>query len=566
MLPAYAELHCRSCFSFLTGASRPQELVAEAVRRGYAALAITDECSLSGVVHAHEAALEAGLHLVIGAQMNLSPHPAGDGAVLSGHGPPHLVLLAQTRRGYGNLAQWISVARRRAPKGQYLAFAADLEGRVPNAPFLAGLSDCFAILLPQPCQPAESLHAQAMWLKTWFGADRCAIAVELLGHPHDAQRLSVLPRVAALTGLPLVACGDVLMHARSRKPLQDALTATQLLGNGRHAVLLRSYGGGHSLWDGLGLTRAQDDLPRSDQGSWFYLQRRTGAPWASLTSHPAPDPGARYSTRMQADRVVFSAEWPDLVCRNTVWVSPEDDCELRELVLCNTTAQPLTLHLVSCAEISLAPLRADEAHPAFSKLFVQAHWRAAEHALFLRRQPRLPGEQAVHAVHFLASSDGAAVTVQPCADRAAWLGRHGSPARPLGPATDTGHALAPMRSAIGDGGGTDNSNDHSTDHGTDHGTRHGSGPGASDSLALDTGLDPVALLRLQVTVPAGSELRLTFCTAASHSADSLDALVDRYRQPSHAARSASMSHTMAGIRLRELGFEPRVHHRDVERG
>jgi len=228
MLPAYAELHCRSCFSFLTGASRPQELVAEAVRRGYAALAITDECSLSGVVHAHEAALEAKLHLLIGAQMNLSPHPAGDGAVLSGHGPPHLVLLAQTRRGYGNLAQWISVARRRAPKGQYLAFAADLEGRVPNAPFLAGLSDCFAILLPQPGQPLESLHAQAMWLKTWFGADRCAIAVELLGHPHDAQRLSVLPRVAALTGLPLVACGDVLMHARARKPLQDALTATRL--------------------------------------------------------------------------------------------------------------------------------------------------------------------------------------------------------------------------------------------------------------------------------------------------------------------------------------------------
>ncbi|MES2714280.1 MAG: error-prone DNA polymerase [Pseudomonadota bacterium] len=228
MPPAYAELHCRSCFSFLTGASRPKELVAEALRLGYAALAITDDCSLSGVVHAHEAALQAKLQLIIGAQMNLSPHPAGDGAVLAGHGPPRLVLLAQTRRGYGNLAQWISVARRRAPKGQYLAFAADVEGRVPNAPFLAGLPECFAILLPQPGQTVESLHAQAMWLKTWFGPERCAIAVELLGHAHDAQRLAVLPRVASFTGLPLVACGDVLMHARSRKPLQDALTATRL--------------------------------------------------------------------------------------------------------------------------------------------------------------------------------------------------------------------------------------------------------------------------------------------------------------------------------------------------
>ena len=228
MLPGYAELHCRSSFSFLTGASRPEELVLEAQRRAYAALAITDECSLSGVVRAHEEAQRRQLPLIIGAQMNLSPAPGGDGVLLAGHAAPCLVLLAMSRRGYGNLAQWISVARRRAPKGRYLAHASDVEGRVPNAPFLAGLSDCFAILLPAPGQPAETVFAHAMWLKTWFGTDRCAIAIELLGRPHDALRLEVLPRVAALSGLPLVACGDVLMHARSRKPLQDALTATRV--------------------------------------------------------------------------------------------------------------------------------------------------------------------------------------------------------------------------------------------------------------------------------------------------------------------------------------------------
>ena len=228
MLPGYAELHCRSSFSFLTGASRPEELVAAAQARGYAALAITDECSLSGVVRAHQAAVQQGLHLLIGAQMNLSASRGGEGAVLAGHGPPRLVLLAQTRRGYGNLAQWISVARRRAPKGQYLAHPSDVEGRVPNAPYLAGLPDCFAILLPAPGQPFEAVFAHAMWLKTWFGVERCAIAIALLKRPHDAQRREVLPRVAALSGLPLVACGDVLMHARSRKPLQDVLTATRL--------------------------------------------------------------------------------------------------------------------------------------------------------------------------------------------------------------------------------------------------------------------------------------------------------------------------------------------------
>ena len=234
-LPDYAELHCRSNFSFLTGASQPAELVAQALRRGYRALALTDECSLSGVVRAHEAAQPLGLHLIIGAHFQLTSSPGGGSTVLAGHAAPHLVLLAQNRRGYGNLAQWISVARRRAAKGQYLAYPSDVEGRVPQAPFLAGLPGCFALLLPQPGQTFETLFAHAMWLKTWFGgADvdapsrRCAIAIELLHRPHDTQRLALLPRVAALSGLPLVAAGDVLMHSRARKPLQDVLTATRL--------------------------------------------------------------------------------------------------------------------------------------------------------------------------------------------------------------------------------------------------------------------------------------------------------------------------------------------------
>ena len=241
-LPAYAELHCRSNFSFLVGASHPEELVQAAHARAYAALAITDECSLAGVVRAHTEAKACGLHLVIGAQMRLSPAgtappapphavlqaPEADPTLLADHSAPTLLLLAQTRRGYGNLAQWISITRRRAAKGQYLAFASDLEGRVPNAPYLAGLPDCFAILLPAVGQSFETVFAHAMWLKTWFGPSRAAIAVELLHRPREAERLAVLPQVAALTGLPLVACGDVRMHARHRKPLLDVLTATRI--------------------------------------------------------------------------------------------------------------------------------------------------------------------------------------------------------------------------------------------------------------------------------------------------------------------------------------------------
>jgi error-prone DNA polymerase len=219
MPAAYAELHCRSNFSFLTGASHPEELVQRAHALGYAALAITDECSLAGVVRAHLEAKRVGLHLIVGAEMRLSaPTPSA----------PRLVLLAQSRRGYGNLSHWITLARRRAGKGSYLAHAADIEGKAPSAPMLAGLPGCAALLVPHPLQPFETVFAHAMWLKTWFGTERAFIALERLLGPHDDQLQDTVFRVAQAAGLTVVAAGDVLMHARSRKPLQDVLTATRL--------------------------------------------------------------------------------------------------------------------------------------------------------------------------------------------------------------------------------------------------------------------------------------------------------------------------------------------------
>ncbi|MDQ6681185.1 MAG: error-prone DNA polymerase, partial [Pseudomonadota bacterium] len=129
--------------------------------------------------------------------------------------------------GYGNLAHWITITRRRAVKGAYLAHPGDVEGKVPNAPMLAGLPGCLALLAPEAVQPFEEVFAQAMWLKTWF-QERAAMAIELLHRAGDEALLELVQRVARYTGLPIVAAGDVLMHVRSRKPLQDTLTATRL--------------------------------------------------------------------------------------------------------------------------------------------------------------------------------------------------------------------------------------------------------------------------------------------------------------------------------------------------
>ena len=229
-LPDYAELHCLSNFSFLRGASKPEELVERAQAIGYRALAITDECSLAGAVRAHHAAKALDFHLVVGSEMRLhQPESNEPGSNQLGSNQPHahLVLLAQTLRGYANLSLWITVARNRAPKGRYLAHPGDLEGKVPTAPMLAGLPDCLGLLVPHARQPPEEVLEHARWLKTWL-QDRAAIAIELRDEQGDETLLATVQQVAEQVGLPIIAAGGVLMHVRSRKPLQDVLTATKL--------------------------------------------------------------------------------------------------------------------------------------------------------------------------------------------------------------------------------------------------------------------------------------------------------------------------------------------------
>ena len=233
--PRYAELHCRSNFSFLTGASHPKELVARALQLGYGALAITDECSLSGVVHAFEEAQRCGLHLIVGATMWVGAAEGTADADPPTMSPMRLVLLAQTRAGYGHLSEWITLARRRAGKGHYHAYRSDIEAapsassqaNVPDGPALAGLPGCLALLSPNVTQPFDEMLAHAQWLKAVFG-DRAAMALSLLLRARDDVLIERVRQVADITGLPIAAAGDVLMHVRSRKPLQDTLTATRL--------------------------------------------------------------------------------------------------------------------------------------------------------------------------------------------------------------------------------------------------------------------------------------------------------------------------------------------------
>ena len=195
-LPEYAELHCLSNFSFLRGASHPGELVERAASLGYAALALTDECSLAGAVRAHVAAKEQRLKLILGTELRLE-----DGM--------RLVLLPTDRGSYGALSTLITTGRRRGQKGGYVLSRVDVEA--------VAASGLLALLL----------EGDARWLAARFPG-RAWIAAELHRGANDPARLASLRELSLACGLPLVAAGDVLMHLRSRRPLQDALTAIRL--------------------------------------------------------------------------------------------------------------------------------------------------------------------------------------------------------------------------------------------------------------------------------------------------------------------------------------------------
>ena len=200
MAGRYAELHALSNFTFLRGASHPEELVETAAELGYEALAITDECSMSGVVRAHAAAKECGLKkLIIGSELRLR----------SGR---KLVVLARNKAGYASLCRLITNARRAAEKGSYELARLDFE---------EGLSGCLVLWVPDR---QLTLDVEDHWLRETF-RDRLWIAVELLADGRQREQMERLREEGRRLKLPLVASGDVHMHCRARRIVQDAVTA-----------------------------------------------------------------------------------------------------------------------------------------------------------------------------------------------------------------------------------------------------------------------------------------------------------------------------------------------------
>jgi error-prone DNA polymerase len=216
-LPRYAELHCLTNFSFQRGASHPEELVAQACSLGYAALAITDECSVSGVVRAHLEAKKLGLKLLVGAEFALSPPVTNPNVAFK------LIALAHNLNGWGNLCEFITAARCSASKGSY---AVSWE----NSNF-SDLVDCEILLIPGLAEEATiesgAILSFCLEAKRLFGA-RLWLVHELMHRLNHSLWQRTMEQASFQSGIPLVAAGNVHMHVRSHKPLQDAITAIRL--------------------------------------------------------------------------------------------------------------------------------------------------------------------------------------------------------------------------------------------------------------------------------------------------------------------------------------------------
>ncbi len=213
---SYTALHCLTNFSFLRGASHAEQLVVRASELGYRAIAITDECSIAGVVRAHVAAKEHGMKLIIGSEFIVRDAPSIE----------RLIVLAKTLEGYGDLCELITLVRSRAKKGEYHLLLEDLA-------HLCHHSQCLAIVIPHIGPNGEYADCvnSIVRIADYFSipdSTSCWIGAALDYGPDDKTKMQSLETLAVTCGLPVVACENVLFATRGQKPLQDVLTSVRL--------------------------------------------------------------------------------------------------------------------------------------------------------------------------------------------------------------------------------------------------------------------------------------------------------------------------------------------------
>ena len=284
-----------------------------------------------------------------------------------------------------------------------------------------------------------------------------------------------------------------------------------LLSNGRYHVMATNAGGGYSRWNDLAVTRWREDATCDGWGLFCYLRdAQTGALW-STAYQPTRRPSKQYEAIFVPGRVEFRRRDEDIDAHTEIAVSPEDDVEVRRVTLINLSARPRTIELTSYAEVVIAPLNADLAHPAFSNLFVQTEILADRNAILATRRPRAPGEQPPWLFHLLTAQGAPAGGASYETDRARFIGRGRTAVHPA--AFD---AVAPLSNTAG------------------------------------SVLDPVVAIRQAVVIQPDTSAHFHVICGMAGTREAALALIGKYRDPSIAARAFEMAWSHSQVVLRQL--------------
>ena len=294
----------------------------------------------------------------------------------------------------------------------------------------------------------------------------------------------------------------------------DAMPRTQLLSNGRYAVMVTAAGSGYSRWGDVAITRWREDVTRDTWGSYLFLRDTgSGAVW-SATHQPTGAEADSYEVTFSEDRADLSRRDGSITTTLTIVVSAEHEAEIRRVSLTNLGSRPRDIELTSYAELALATQAADAAHPAFQNLFVHTEFVPGIGALLATRRPRSAEETPIWAAHVAAVEDHPGAVIQYETDRARFLGR--------------GRSVRSPSSVI---------------------------DGRPLSNTVGSVLDPIFSLRCRVRIEPGATAHAIFSTVVAASREEVLDLADKFRESGAFERAATLAWTQAQVQLHHLGVE-----------
>ncbi|MEO7166411.1 MAG: glucoamylase family protein [Chthoniobacterales bacterium] len=284
-----------------------------------------------------------------------------------------------------------------------------------------------------------------------------------------------------------------------------------LLSNGRYHIAISSAGGGYSRWRDLALTRWREDATRDCWGTFIYLRDvGTGEVW-STAYQPTLRATKGYEAIFTQARAEFRQRQDEIELHTEVCVSPEDDVEVRRVTLTNHSTNPRLVELTSYAEVVLARQAADEAHPAFSNLFVQTEFQKSAAAILCTRRARSEEEEPPWMFHLVAGQGGGQGEVSFETDRLKFIGRGRSLTNPAAL-----QKIAPLSNTAG------------------------------------SVLDPIISLRQTVAIAPQEIVVLDFVIGAAENRDRTLELVEKYRHFRMADRAFDLGWTNSQVTLRQL--------------